>query len=68
MENGGQLPRLMTTRMLSTALGLPIWRLNELALGSKGPPFIRIGRTRRYPEDAVRRWIEEQAHNHEEEK
>lgn len=55
----GPLPRLLTTRELADALGLPIWRLHELARGG-GPPFIRVGRTRRYPEDAARRWIEEQ--------
>ena len=63
----GRLPRLLTTKQLAKATGLPVWRVHELALGKSGPPFLRVGRTRRYPEDAVVRWIQEKSHTLEEE-
>jgi excisionase family DNA binding protein len=51
------VPRLLTTKELSAALGIPRWRLFELIAKGEGPPHMRIGRTYRFAEDQVVRWI-----------
>jgi len=61
METESMLPRLLTTRQLAAATGLPVWRIHELCTTGKGPPFIWVGRTRRFAEDAVVAWIKEQS-------
>ena len=60
MESGVKVPKLLTTRELAAATGLPRWRIHELVAQRKGPPHLRVGRTLRFAEDAVVRWIEAQ--------
>jgi excisionase family DNA binding protein len=54
------VPRLLTAKELAVALNVPLWRIYQLADGEKGPPSMRIGKTLRFPEDGVVRWIKEQ--------
>lgn len=53
------LPRLLTTKELSAATGIPRWRLFELVRAGRGPRHMRIGKTLRFPEDGVTEWIRE---------
>ena len=63
MGSNGVIPRLLTTRELAKATGIAVWRLHQLCAKGDGPPFIRVGRTRRFSETAVAQWIEEQSTN-----
>jgi excisionase family DNA binding protein len=56
-----KISRLLTTAELADRLGLPLWRVHEMCLAGTGPRFIRIGRTRRFPEHLVAEWVEENA-------
>ena len=55
-----RVPRLLTTRQLAELTGLPRWRVFELIAQGKAPPHLRIGKTYRFPADAVADWIREQ--------
>jgi excisionase family DNA binding protein len=60
-----RVPKLLTTRQLSEALGIPRWRIHEMVAQGKAPPHLRVGRTLRFAEDAVVKWIEQQSNiNH----
>jgi excisionase family DNA binding protein len=63
MSSEVKVSRLLTVKELSKATGLATWRLWELVRKGKGPPFVRIGRSIRFPEDAVVQWIREQTNN-----
>ncbi len=52
--------RLLTTKQLAEALGVPRWRVFELVAQGKGPPHFRVGKTLRFPETAVAEWIRSQ--------
>lgn len=56
-----QVPKLLRVHQVAALTGLERWRIYELIKSGKGPPFLRIGRTLRIPEDQLVRWIEEQA-------
>lgn len=60
------VPRLLTTKELSDATGLPRWRIFELIAEDKAPRHMRIGKTYRFPEDSVVLWIDEQTNSHKE--
>jgi len=62
-----QVPKLLRVSEVSKITGLQSWRLYSLLKKGEGPPFLRIGRTLRIPEDALARWIEEQTTINEEE-
>lgn len=51
------LPRLLTAREVSEALGLPKWRVYQLAR-DEGLPAVRLGRSLRFDADALAAWIE----------
>ena len=55
-----RVPKLLTVRELSQATGIPTWRLYELVAQGKAPPHLRIGKTFRFPEDGVVKWIHDQ--------
>ena len=59
------VPRLLTVRQLAELTGLQQWRVYSLVRSGDGPPYVRIGRTIRFPENAVQQWIREQT-NHKE--
>jgi excisionase family DNA binding protein len=61
MSSDVRVPKLLTVKQLAEKTGLPKWRIHELCAQGKGPPFLRIGKTYRFAEDAVVRWIEEQS-------
>jgi len=53
-----KLPRLLTVRQASLALGVPCWRLYEVLARGTGPRCMRLGRTYRISEVELVRWIE----------
>ena len=61
MSSDSNVPRLLTTKQLAEATGIPRWRLFELNAQGKGPRSMRIGKTLRFPEDGVLQWITEQS-------
>lgn len=60
MSNDIKVPRLLTAKELAATLNVPLWRIYELVDGGKAPPSMRLGKTLRFPEDGVVRWIVEQ--------
>jgi len=61
MADAVRIPELLTVRELAAATGIPRWRIHELCAQKKGPPFLRIGKTFRFAEDAVAKGIQEQS-------
>ena len=55
------VPRLRRVREVAQVTGLERWRIYALLKRGEGPPFLRLGRTIRIPEDALVEWIEAQA-------
>jgi predicted DNA-binding transcriptional regulator AlpA len=51
---------------LAELTGLQVWRVHELVKKGDGPPSLPIGRTFRFPEDGVLRWIEQRTTRHQE--
>ena len=69
MEQGSKqprVPRLLTIKEVAEATGLQRWRLYELISKGDGPPVLRIGRTLRFSENALIKWIEAGTHKEEE--
>jgi excisionase family DNA binding protein len=54
-----RIPKLLSVKELAAATGLPVWRVRELCAQGK-MPFLRIGKTYRFAEDAIAKWIEQQ--------
>lgn len=50
------IPRLSTVTEISSALGLPRWRLYELAANDL-IPHVRVGRSVRFNRAAVAAWV-----------
>lgn len=61
MASDVRIPKLLRVRELATLTGLPRWRIYEMIEQGKAPPFLRIGSTFRFSEDAVVQWIAEQS-------
>ncbi len=55
-----KVPRLLRVREAAEVTGIERWRLYALLKCGEGPPFLRIGRTLRIPEDALVQWIKAQ--------
>jgi excisionase family DNA binding protein len=53
--------RLLTTKELAAATGIPKWRIHEIVSRGEGPPSLRIGRTYRFPIAGVQEWIRQQS-------
>ena len=53
---------LWDSKAVSEFLGVPIGTLNQWAYLHKGPPFIRVGRHRRYRPELVQTWLDSQTH------
>lgn len=51
------MERLMTSQDLSDILGVPLRTLDQWAYLKQGPPFLRVGRHRRYRPVDVEAWI-----------
>lgn len=54
------LEPLLTTEELAAYLKVPVKTLYEWRLKNKGPAAIRVGRSLRYSETAVREFLDEQ--------
>ena len=62
-QNVEPVPRLaLTVHEVAMALGISVGTLNKLVQSGKGPPSFIVpgGRLRRFPTDAVRRWLNAQ--------
>ena len=55
--------RLLSVRELARATGLQVWRIYSLLREGKGPPYIKVGSTFRFPIRAVQLWLEAQVNN-----
>ncbi len=53
------LERLLTIEELSDYLGVPVRTLYDWRVDHRGPKAVHAGRALRYPESAVRAWIQE---------
>jgi excisionase family DNA binding protein len=53
-----QLERLLSVEELSDYLGVPVRTLYDWRVDGRGPKALHAGRVLRYPESAVRSWIE----------
>lgn len=53
------LPRLLSIDELAAYLGVPRRTLDGWRLRRVGPPFVKFGKTVRYPEHALRRWMDD---------
>lgn len=49
---------LLTTSELARRLQVPERTLDQWAYLGKGPPFIKVGRARRYDESDVQAWLD----------
>jgi excisionase family DNA binding protein len=47
----------LTREELAAVLGCSVSTLNKLAMGTAGPPYVRIGRRVRYPSAGVQAWL-----------
>lgn len=52
--------RLIDSDELSEWLGVPVGTLHQWAYLRTGPPFIKVGRHRRYDPTAVAAWLDSQ--------
>jgi excisionase family DNA binding protein len=62
-QNVEPVPRLaLTIHEVAMALSISVGTLNKLVQSGKGPPSFIVpgGRLRRFPTDAVRRWVNAQ--------
>lgn len=55
-----KIQRLLTVKELSDQTNLPQWRIYELIALGAAPPWMKVGKTFRFPEDGVVQWIHEQ--------
>jgi predicted DNA-binding transcriptional regulator AlpA len=55
--NAQPLVRLLTDRDVSAVTGAARSTLAKMRLRGGGPPFVRLGTSVRYPEDALREWL-----------
>jgi predicted DNA-binding transcriptional regulator AlpA len=51
------LVKLLTDRDVSAVTGTARSTLAKMRLRGDGPPFVRVGVSVRYPEDALREWL-----------
>lgn len=51
---------LISTKQFADRLGISVRTLEELILQGKVPPYIRLGRLRRWHPEQVDKWINEQ--------
>lgn len=54
-----QLPKLLTEHELCEYLGKSRAWAQRARMEGNGPPFVKIGRTPRYPADKVEKWFME---------
>lgn len=60
MRNNESPRRLINSTELAEWIGVPVATLAQWVYRGDGPPFIKVGRHRRYDPDAVRRWLDDQ--------
>jgi excisionase family DNA binding protein len=54
-----RLEHLLTVQELSDYLGIPVATLYDWRVDHRGPKAAKLGHALRYPESAVREWVEE---------
>jgi excisionase family DNA binding protein len=55
--------RLLTSAEVAELLRIPVRTLDQWAYKRIGPLYLRVGRFRRYPEDALEEWVRRQTAN-----
>jgi len=50
-------PRLLTAREAAEALAVQVETFRRLCIQGDGPPFVVVGHRKRFPEDALAKWI-----------
>jgi excisionase family DNA binding protein len=59
-NKGSEVPRLLTIKEASEAMGLPPWRVYQLVKRGEGPRVVRLGkRAMRVTESALCEWIQQ---------
>ena len=54
-----RLEQLLTVQELSDYLGIPVATLYDWRVDHRGPKAVKLGHALRYPESAIRDWIQE---------
>ena len=54
-----RLEHLLTVQELSAYLGIPVATLYDWRVDHRGPKAVKLGHALRYPESAIRDWIQE---------
>lgn len=52
--------KLLNSTEVAEWVGVPVGTLNNWAYQHKGPPYVRVGRHRRYDPARVQAWIDSQ--------
>jgi predicted DNA-binding transcriptional regulator AlpA len=58
-STGARLEHLLTVQELSDYLGIPVATLYDWRVDHCGPKAVKLGHALRYPESAIRDWIQE---------
>ena len=58
-STAARLERLLTVQELSDYLGIPVATLYDWRVDRRGPKAVKLGQALRYPESAIRDWIQE---------
>ena len=58
-STAARLERLLTVQELSDYLGIPVATLYDWRVDHRGPKAVKLGHALRYPESAIRNWIQE---------
>ena len=58
-STAAHLEHLLTVQELSDYLGIPVATLYDWRVDHRGPKAVKLGRALRYPESAIRNWIQE---------
>jgi predicted DNA-binding transcriptional regulator AlpA len=61
-STGARLEHLLTAQELSDYLGIPVANMSDWRVAHCGPKAVKLGHALRYPESAIRDWIQEQLH------
>lgn len=58
-STAARLEHLLTIQELSDYLGIPVATLYDWRVDHRGPRAVKLGHALRYPESAIRDWIQE---------
>ena len=61
MGDSVDVPRLLSVKQVARITGVQRFRIYAWIRSGDGPPFLKIGKTFRFPEDQLVAWIREQS-------